>query len=158
MRPSWVWYLCGVGVFAAQQMGTALGILPPWDYLLILILWRVYGEPLRASLIAFVLLWAIVVDTFSSLLPGPAILAYLVGVFLLNYFRWRFSPWVRPARILSVFFTYVVAEVLRLYIVPAVLDITLPHDNLYPTLEVFGGAVFCVLIFEAVSLVDLSVR
>jgi len=147
----WVWYLLGLGLFFFQEMGEACGCFPCLDLLLPLILWRVYWSSLDVSALAFAAFWGLVVDTFSSLLPGPTIMAYLVAVFVLHYLKWRFSPWVTPTRMLSFALAFLGAEFLRLYVLPVVLDIPLPRDIFRLGIEMLAEAFFWALVLEAFS-------
>lgn len=152
MKTHWgLWYLIGLFFFILQQAGAAMGWLPPLDFILPLIFWQAYWCPLNRSLVIFTLVWGGVVDTFSTLLPGPAVLSYLVAIVLLYYFKGRFTPWVPLTRMLSFGVTFLVAECLRLYVLPVVLDLPLPRDMLRIGLEVVGGAVFWSLILELLS-------
>ncbi len=148
---SWVWFLLGLGIFVFQEMGEACGVLPRIDLFLPLILWRVYWASLDVSLLVFAAFWGLVVDSFSSLIPGPALISYLVAVFVLHYLKWRFSPWVAPTRMLSFALAFLGAEVLRLYVLPVVLDLPLPRDIFRLGLEMVAEALFWSLVLEALS-------
>jgi len=147
----WIWHLLALFFFFFQEAGEALGFLLPLDFVLPLLLWQIYWSPLNRSLVIFAVFWGIVVDTFSSLLPGPAVLSYLVAIAFLFYLKGRFTPWVPLTRVLSFLSTFLVAEFLRLYIIPVVLDLPLPQDMLKIGCEILVGAVLWSLILEVLS-------
>ncbi len=123
-------------LFILQEFLAGLGLLPI-DLVSPFVLWVALLRIARWQILSLFLVWGIVVDTFSSIVPGPTVLAYATGIFLVRRLKGHLD--------IGLFLSYAVifssgifvVEILRLLVIPLILDLQPPRDILiYITLTI----------------------
>ncbi len=123
-------------LFVLQEFLAGLGPLPI-DLISPFILWVVLLRISRWQILILFLLWGTVVDTFSSVVPGPTVLAYVAGVFLVRRLKGHLDIGLFLSYAVIFSLGILVVEILRLLIIPLVLDLQPPRDILvYITLTI----------------------
>ena len=78
-----------------------------------------------------VLICGLVVDAFSSLVPGVTVIAYFVSLFIFYQFAKKLALKGFFPALISLIFTIVLCEILRLWFLPLVFELSLPVYSFY---------------------------
>ena len=117
--------------------------------------WRLGKFPLFLSLI----FWGSVLDAYSSLVPGPSVLAYLVSLFFFWQLKRRLALRGFFPALLSLVFSLSLCEWLRLYLWPRFFELSLPPLSFYFVGKIMIGTLvwglFCWLFCQFSFMRDL---
>ena len=86
-----------------------------------------------------VVFWGLVLDSFSSLVPGPSVLAYLFSLILFWQLKKRLALHGFLPGLMALVFAIFCCVWLRLYGLPRFFDLPLPTVSFYTVNKVFLG-------------------
>lgn len=133
-------------VFCFYQLLGAIWESPALDPFFPLLLGGVFAQVNKFSLWGGAIFWGLVVDSFSFLVPGPSAIAYTVS--LLAFYQLKLHLDLRdffPA-LLSLIASLFLCEVLRLYLIPKIFEISLPAVSFYYVGKIFFGTLLWGLV------------
>ncbi len=138
-------------LFILQEFWAGLGLLPV-DLITPFVLWTALLRISKWQILSLVLFWGIVVDTFSSLVPGPTVLAYVVGIFLVRRLRGHLDIGLFLSYAVIFSLSIFVVEILRLLVLPLILDLQPPRDILvYTTLTIGFSLIWGFILWTLTS-------
>ncbi len=129
-------------LFAFQQFLGAAGQHWSIDLILPTFLWFTIFDSISFKSSIFIFLWAVVVDSFSSKLPGPTIFAYFISIYLVDQLRIHFDIESFLPYCLVLFFGILLGEILRLLVLPTIFDFPLPGDIM---IHIFFTTIFSLM-------------
>ncbi len=118
-------------VFCLYQFLAALLGPPLFDPFFPILLGGLFWRLSFRHLALAVLIWGLVNDTFSFLVPGASVISYALALFLFFQLKRRLALTGFFPALLSLLVSISVCEFLRLFLLPVLLELSLPVPGFY---------------------------
>ncbi len=125
------YHLLLFGVFCLYQFLAALVAPPVFDPFFPILLGGLFWGLSHRQMALAVLIWGLVSDTYSFLVPGASVISYALGLFLFLQLKRRLALTVFFPALLSLLVSISICELLRLFLIPVLLELSLPVPGFY---------------------------
>ncbi|NPB08903.1 MAG: hypothetical protein GXO17_00990 [Thermodesulfobacteria bacterium] len=126
-----IYHLLLLLVFLFYQFLAAVFSPPLFDPFFPLLLGGLFWRFPSWHLFLAVFFWGLVNDTFSFLVPGSSVIAYAFGLFLFWQLKRKLALRGFFPALVSLLISISVCELLRLWIIPVLLELPLPVPGFY---------------------------